>query len=82
MSKRYLKQAVIQAYDKNKILRHVRMLPKQASMASALTFLYLNGYEIEESYDLELADLVLGFLSKDISKEDLAKHLKENAIER
>jgi death-on-curing protein len=55
---------------------------KRTALASALTFLYLNGYEIEESYDLELADLVLGFLSKDISKEDLAKHLKENAIER
>jgi len=24
-------------------------------LASALTFLYLNGYEVEESYDLELA---------------------------
>ncbi|HKK63618.1 MAG TPA: type II toxin-antitoxin system death-on-curing family toxin [Bacteroidales bacterium] len=55
---------------------------KRTALASALTFLYLNGYEVEESYDLELADLVLGFLSKDISKEDLAKHLKENAIKR
>ncbi|MDZ7693204.1 MAG: hypothetical protein U5K69_19135 [Balneolaceae bacterium] len=52
------------------------------ALASALTFLYLNGYEVEESYDLELADLVLDFLSKDKSKEDVAKHLKEYAIER
>jgi hypothetical protein len=44
--------------------------------------LYLNGYEVEEYYDLELADLVLDFLSKDVSKEDVTKHLKENAIER
>jgi death-on-curing protein len=55
---------------------------KRTALASALTFLYLNGYEVEESYDLELADLVLEFLSKDISKEDVANHLKENAIER
>lgn len=55
---------------------------KRTALASALTFLYLNGYEVEESYNLELADLVLDFLSKDISKEDVAKHLKENAVKR
>ena len=55
---------------------------KRTALASALTFLYLNGYEVKESYDLELADLVLDFLSKDISKEDLAKHLKENSKEK
>ena len=55
---------------------------KRTALASALTFLYLNGYEVEESYDLELADLILDFLSKNITKEDLAKHLKENAIKR
>lgn len=55
---------------------------KRTALASALTFLYLNGYEVKESYDLELADLILDFLSKDISKEDVAKHLKEKAIKR
>lgn len=55
---------------------------KRTALASALTFLYLNGYEVEESYGLELTDLVLDFLSKDISKEGVANHLKENAIER
>lgn len=55
---------------------------KRTALASALTFLYLNGYEVEESYDLELADLVLDFLSKEISKEDVAKHLEKNAIKR
>ncbi|MGK7370737.1 MAG: type II toxin-antitoxin system death-on-curing family toxin [Candidatus Halalkalibacterium sp. M3_1C_030] len=55
---------------------------KRTALASALTFLYLNGYEVKESYDLELADLILNFLSKDISKEDVAKHLKEKAIKR
>ena len=55
---------------------------KRTALASALTFLYLNGYEMKESYELELADLVLDFLSKDLSKEDVAKHLKEHAIKR
>lgn len=55
---------------------------KRTALASALTFLYINGYEVEESYDLELADLILDFLSKNISKEDLAKHLKVNALKR
>lgn len=55
---------------------------KRTALASALTFLFLNGYEVEESYDLELADLVLDFLSKNISKEDLANHLRDNAKKR
>lgn len=55
---------------------------KRTALASALTFLYLNGYEVEESYDMELADLILDFLSKDITKQDVAKHLKENAKKR
>jgi len=55
---------------------------KRTALASALTFLYLNGYVVEESYDLELAHLILDFLSKEKSKEDLAMHLKQNAIKR
>lgn len=55
---------------------------KRTALASALTFLYLNGYEVEESYDVELADLVLNFLSKEMSKEDLAQHFRNNAIKR
>jgi len=55
---------------------------KRTALASALTFLYLNGYEVKESYNLELADLVLDFLSKDISKEEVAEHLKHNSKER
>jgi len=37
---------------------------KRTALASALTFLYINGYEVEESNDLELADLVVDFLTK------------------
>lgn len=55
---------------------------KRTALASALTFLYLNGYEVEESYDLELADLILDFLKKNITKEDLSQHFKQNALER
>lgn len=55
---------------------------KRTALASALTFLYLNGYEVEESYELELADLVLDILSKDLSKKDVSNYLKENAIEK
>ena len=52
---------------------------KRTALASALTFLYLNGYEIEESFDLELADLVLDFLTKELTKEDIARHLEKYA---
>lgn len=55
---------------------------KRTALASALTFLYLNGYKVEENYDLELADLVIDLLEKDLSKEDIASHLKENAIKK
>ena len=55
---------------------------KRTALASALTFLYLNGHEVEESYDLELADLVLDFLTKKISKEQIVEHLKSKAISR
>jgi len=52
---------------------------KRTALASGLTFLYLNGYEIEESYDVELADVVLDFITKKINKDGVAKHLRENS---
>lgn len=54
---------------------------KRTALASALTFLYINGYELEESHDLELADLVIDFLTKKASKEDVEKHLRSSAQE-
>jgi len=54
---------------------------KRAALASALTFLYLNGYSVEESYELELADIVLQFLSKEISKDDIAEHFRKASNE-
>ena len=55
---------------------------KRTALASALTFLYLNGYQVIENDDEELAYVVLDFVTKKITKEDLAQHLKENAKER
>jgi death on curing protein len=55
---------------------------KRTALASALTFLYLNGYSIEESHDEELAELVLDFVTKMISKEDVAEHFRSSAIQR
>ncbi len=52
---------------------------KRTALASALTFLYLNGYSIDESYDEELADLVLSFISKKISEEQVANHFRSKS---
>lgn len=53
---------------------------KRTALATALTFLYINGYSVEEKYDEELADLVLDFLAKKIEKKDLSKHFEQNSI--
>ncbi|MCC5914207.1 MAG: type II toxin-antitoxin system death-on-curing family toxin [Balneolaceae bacterium] len=52
---------------------------KRIALASALTFLYLNDYSVEESYDEELADLVLNFVTKKISKEEIAEYFRANS---
>lgn len=52
---------------------------KRTALASCLTFLYLNGFEVEESYELELADLVLDFLKNEISKDEISNHLKKRS---
>lgn len=55
---------------------------KRTALASALTFLYLNGYTVEESYNEELADLVLNFVTKKISKEEIAEYFRAKCVER
>ena len=55
---------------------------KRTALASALTFLYINGYTISESHEEELADLVLDFVTKKISKEDVAEHFRTKCLER
>jgi len=52
---------------------------KRTALASALTFLYLNDYNVEESYDEELAELVLNFVTKKISKEEIAEYFRANS---
>ncbi len=53
---------------------------KRTALASALTFLHLNGFAIEESYDEELADMVLKFLTKELSKEDIIEHFRFKSL--
>lgn len=55
---------------------------KRAALASALTFLYLNGYSVNEEFNLELAKLVLDFLAKKKSKEDVVEHFRSKAVKR
>ncbi|MGB7569605.1 MAG: type II toxin-antitoxin system death-on-curing family toxin [Chitinivibrionales bacterium] len=54
---------------------------KRTALASSLTFLFMNGYEIEESYDEELADKTLDLVTRKITKSDLTKHLKARSKE-
>lgn len=53
---------------------------KRTGLASALTFLKVSGYQIEESTELELAQLVLDFVTHEVSKEEVGQHLKTHAI--
>jgi death-on-curing protein len=54
---------------------------KRSALASSLTFLFMNGYEIDELYDEELADKTLDLVTRKITKSDLAKHLKARSKE-
>ncbi|MEM7534956.1 MAG: type II toxin-antitoxin system death-on-curing family toxin [Chloroflexota bacterium] len=51
---------------------------KRAGAASALVFLHLNGYELHETHDEELADQVLALLTHDIDKDDLANYFRKH----
>jgi death on curing protein len=53
---------------------------KRTALASALVFLKINGFDVEESHDEELADLVLSFVTKEINKEDMAVKLKAMSV--
>lgn len=55
---------------------------KRTALASALTFLHINGYTISESHEEELADLVLDFVAKKISKEEIAEYFRSKCVER
>ena len=55
---------------------------KRTAAASALTFLYVNGYVITERYPEEMADLVLALLEKKLDREQLGSWFRERASER
>ncbi len=49
------------------------------AIQDSLTFLFLNGYEVEGDHDEELADKVLELLAKTLSKDGFAEHFKVRA---
>ncbi len=52
---------------------------KRTGTACALTFLLLNGYEIDEQYDEEMADRVLDLVTHKIDKQGLADYFRERS---
>jgi death-on-curing protein len=54
---------------------------KRTALASSLTFLFMNGYAIDELYDEELADKTLELVTGKITKSDLAEYLKSRSKE-
>ena len=55
---------------------------KRTAAGTALAFLSINGFIVEEKRDEELADLILDFLDKSASKEDIARYFRERAISK
>lgn len=51
---------------------------KRVALVSALTFLDINGYLINE--DESLYDLMIGLSNKSVSKEDLGNELQKRAV--
>jgi death on curing protein len=54
---------------------------KRTALATSLTFLFINGIEIDEQMDSELADKTLDLVARKISKSDFAQHLKSRSRE-
>ena len=52
---------------------------KRVALASCLTFLLVNGYELNEEHDLEFADMTLDFLAHKINKQQLSQFFKERS---
>lgn len=55
---------------------------KRTAAGGALVFLSINGFIVNESRDEELADLVLDYLNKVATKDDLARYFREHAAAR
>ena len=54
---------------------------KRTALASSLSFLFMNGYEIDEKYNEELADLTLDLINERISKAGLTDFLRSRCKE-
>ena len=52
---------------------------KRAAAASALTFLYFNGYSVTERHPEEIAEVVLALLAKDLDREQLGDWFRERS---
>ncbi len=52
---------------------------KRCAMGSALAFLAMNGFGVHEHKDEALADLLLDFFNKTISKEVVAQYFRDHA---
>ena len=55
---------------------------KRTAAATALTFLYLNGWEIHERHPEELADMVLALLRHELDREGVGNWLRERSNPR
>ena len=52
---------------------------KRVSAGSALAFLSTNGYLVTEKRDEELADLILAYLTKSATKDDLSQYFRKHS---
>jgi len=50
---------------------------KRTALATALIFLNLNGYFINEKHEEDLADLVISLVNKQIGEDTLASELRK-----
>lgn len=55
---------------------------KRTGAAAALTFLYLNGYEVEEQHPEEFADIVLRFVTHEIGREQIVEYFRARSHTR
>lgn len=55
---------------------------KRTAAGGALVFLSINGYIVKERRDEELADLILDYLNKVATKDDLARYFRERSASK
>jgi death-on-curing protein len=55
---------------------------KRTAAATALTFLYLNGWDVQERHAEELADMVLALLRHDLDRQGVGTWFRERSALR